>query len=143
MKNQKGNVRATRGWPPSQLQVNLKLWKWNLPTWKPNYELDDASETQCIYFKEGEGVKKNLFSSWDANLIYFCGTRFSSSMVLNEIICQCFKRPWIIVIGGGNQIWVFNSIEKFLTITFVTRMNVQTLRSQGVDKKLYLQNGKT
>jgi hypothetical protein len=47
------------------------------------------------------------------------------------------------VIGGGNQIQVFNSIEKFLTITFMTRMNVQTLKSQGVDKKLGLQHGKT
>jgi hypothetical protein len=46
------------------------------------------------------------------------------------------------VIGGGNQIQVFNSIEMFLTITFVTRMNVQTLKSQGVDKKLDPQGGR-
>jgi len=86
--------------------------------------------------------KKTLFFGWDANPIYFCGTRFSSSMVLNEIICQCFNRPWIMVVGGGNQIWVFNSIENILTITFVTIMNVQTLKSQGVDKKLDPQHGK-
>ncbi len=29
-----------------------------MPIWKPNYELDDASETKCIYFKEGEGMRK-------------------------------------------------------------------------------------
>jgi hypothetical protein len=47
------------------------------------------------------------------------------------------------VIGGRNQIWVFNSIENILTITFVTIMNVQTLKSQGFDKKLDPQHGKT
>ncbi len=37
----------------------------------------------------------------------------------------------------------FHSIGMFLTITFVTRINVQTLKSQGVDKKLDPQHGKT
>ncbi len=53
----KGKIWSTKGWPPSQLQVNPTPWDNICLFGSPNYEHDGTSEVQCTCLREGERTK--------------------------------------------------------------------------------------